>query len=117
MSESDGRVAALLDDIVQLVSDGSRIVAQGRGVFFDRNDRTQRLAAKAIVVDLNIAAERLPVEYRDSRPDVAWNELCAMRNYLAHAYANTDYHIVWNALAVDFPRLLIQLELGTSQPE
>jgi len=54
----------------------------------------------------------MPEEYRDRHPEVAWAELRAMRNYLAHDYANTDYQIVWNALVRDFPRLLAQWGLA-----
>ncbi|TFD70548.1 DUF86 domain-containing protein [Cryobacterium fucosi] len=47
--------------------------------------------------------------YRNQHPQVAWAELRALGNYLAHDYTNTDYRIVWNALVTDFPRLLVQL--------
>ena len=88
------------------------ITARGREAFFDRADRTQQLAAKAILIDLQTAVEQMPEEYRDRHPEVAWAELRAMRNYLAHDYANTDYQIVWNALVRDFPRLLAQWGLA-----
>lgn len=106
------RTDALLADIRDLVRHANLITARGREVFFDRADRTQQLAAKAIVIDLQTAVERLPEGYRDQHPDVAWAELRAMRNYLAHDYANTDYQIVWNALVTDFPRLLVQLGIA-----
>lgn len=106
---SAARVAALLADIRRLIDDGKRITARGDSAFFDRDDRTLRLAAKAIVIDLQTAAERLPLGYRLAHPGVAWDELRAMRNVLAHDYAQTDYVMVWNALTVDFPRLGEQL--------
>lgn len=112
MTHEFDRTDALLADIRDLVRHARLITARGREVFFDRADRTQELAAKAIVIDLQTAVERLPESYRDAHPDVAWAELRAMRNYLAHDYANTDYHIVWNALLADFPRLLVQLGLA-----
>lgn len=112
MSHEFDRTDALLADIRDLVRHATLITDRGREVFFDRADRTQQLAAKAIVIDLQTAVERLPEAYRDQHPDVAWAELRAMRNYLAHDYANTDYQIVWNALIRDFPRLLVQLGIG-----
>lgn len=60
------------------------------------------VAAEAIRqarVDLQTAAERLPSEYCERHPDVAWDELRAMRNYFAHDYSDTDYLSVWNALS------------------
>jgi uncharacterized protein with HEPN domain len=112
VSHEFDRTDALLADIRDLVRHATLITNRGREVFFDRSDRTQQLAAKAIVIDLQTAVERLPEAYRDQHPDVAWAELRAMRNYLAHDYANTDYQIVWNALISDFPRLLVQLGIG-----
>ncbi|TFB90064.1 DUF86 domain-containing protein [Cryobacterium sp. HLT2-28] len=112
MTHEFDRTDALLADIRDLVRHAGLITARGRAVFFDRADRTQQLAGKAIVIDLQTAVERLPEDYRDQHPEVAWAELRAMRNYLAQDYANTDYQIVWNALVTDFPRLLVQLGIG-----
>ena len=107
----DADVAGLLDDIRRLVSDSARIVERGRDRFFDARDRTGRLAAKAIVIDLQRVAVRLPAEFREQHPDVAWEELRAMQNYLALDDASTDYAMVWNALCRDFPILAVQLGL------
>lgn len=112
MSHEFDRTDALLADIRDLVRHAGLIMGRGRQLFFDRADRTQQLAAKAIVIDLASAAERLPAAFRDEHPDVAWDELRAMRNYLTHDYANTDHQIVWNALVAEFPRLLVQLGIG-----
>ena len=111
IEDRDADVASLLDDIRQLVSDATRIVKRGKDRFFDARDRTGRLAAKAIVIDLQRVAERLPAEFREQHPDVAWDELRAMQNYVALDNASTDYAMVWNALCRDFPILADQLGL------
>jgi uncharacterized protein with HEPN domain len=108
---TDDSVAAVLDDIRHLIADGSRIVASGRARFFDAGDRTLRLAAKAIVIGIQNAAERLPDRFRKQYPAVAWDELRAMSGYLEQQDSNTDYRLVWNALSTDFPRLGHQLGL------
>jgi uncharacterized protein with HEPN domain len=107
----DGGVADLLDDIRQLATDSARIVERGKDRFFDPGDRTARLAARAIVIDLQRAAARLPAGFREQHPDVAWDELCAMQSYIALDDAGTDYAMVWNALDRDFPGLVRQLGL------
>jgi len=112
MTHEFDRTDALLADIRDLVRHANLITARGREVFFDRADRTQQLAATAIVIDLQTAIERSPDGYRDRHPEVAWAELRAMPNYLANDSANTDYQIVWNALVTDFPRLLVQLGIA-----
>jgi hypothetical protein len=65
------RTDALLAEIRDLVRHARLITARGREVFFDRTDRTQQLAAKAIVIDLQAAVERVPDAYRDEHPEVA----------------------------------------------
>ncbi|GAB3030975.1 hypothetical protein GCM10027052_04220 [Parafrigoribacterium mesophilum] len=108
---TDDSIAAVLEDIRHLIVDGNRIVASGRGRFFDPGDRTMRLAAKAIVIGLQSAADRLPDWFRDQHPAVAWDELRAMSSYLALHDSSIDYEIVWNALTTDFPHLGWQLAL------
>jgi len=101
---------AILDDIRLLASDAGRIVAKGRESFLDPVDRTSRLAAKAIVIDLQSAVERLPPAFTAERPEVPWRDIRGMRNYLAHDYLGTDYVILWNTLVVDLPRILRTVE-------
>ena len=108
---TDDSVAAVLDDIRRLIADGSRIVASGRARFFDAQDRTLRLAAKAIVFGIQRAVARLPDRFRQRYPAVAWDELRAMSGYLEQQDSSTDYRLVWNALSSDFPRLGHELGL------
>lgn len=108
---TDDSLAAVLDDIRHLIADGNRIVASGRARFFDVGDRIMRLAAKAIVIGIDSAADRLPDRFRQQHPAVAWDELRAMSSYLDQHDSSTDYRLVWNALTTDFPRLGHQLGL------
>ncbi|MEO6505587.1 MAG: HepT-like ribonuclease domain-containing protein [Terrimesophilobacter sp.] len=108
---TDDSVGAVLDDIRNLITDGNRIVNSGRARFFDAADRTLRLAAKAIVIGFQSAADRLPDRFRQEHPAVAWAELRAMSTYLARHDSSVDYEIVWNALTTDFPQLGRQLGL------
>jgi uncharacterized protein with HEPN domain len=108
---TDDSVAAVLDDIRHLIDDANRIVAAGRTRFFDGGDRTLRLAAKAIVIGIQSAADLLPDQFRQQHHDAPWDELRAMSNYLAQHESSTDYRLVWNALTTDFPRLGRQLGL------
>ena len=74
-------------------------------------DRTLRLAAKAIAIGIQSAADRLPDPFRQQYPAVPWDELRAMSGYLEQQDSSTDYRLVWNALSSDFPRLGHQLGL------
>nr|RZI34601.1 hypothetical protein BJQ95_03059 [Cryobacterium sp. SO1] len=62
MTHEFDRTDALLADIRDLVRHANLTTARWREAFFDRTDRTQQLAAKAIV----IRALRLPVRLREA---------------------------------------------------
>jgi uncharacterized protein with HEPN domain len=106
---TDDSIDSVLEDIRHLIVDSDRIVASGRARFFDAGDRTMRLAAKAIVIGLQSAADRLPDRFREQHPGVAWDELRAMGVYLTQHDSSLDYRLVWNALTTDFPHLGGQL--------
>jgi uncharacterized protein with HEPN domain len=112
---TDDTIPAVLEDIRHLIVDGNRIVASGQARFFDPADRTMRLAAKAIVIGLQSAADRLPVRFREQHPGIAWDELRAMGSYLTQHDSSLDYRLVWTALTTEFPHLGRQLGVSLRQ--
>ncbi len=56
------------------------------------------------------AARRLSPRTRDSLPDIPWNEIIGMRNFVAHEYDDIDFRIVWDTLQEDLPGLIASLE-------
>lgn len=62
----------------------------------------------AILHNLHVigeAVKNLPVEVRDSHPEVAWREIAGMRDFVAHAYFALDLDILWNAIDQEVPAL------------
>ncbi|MCX5858370.1 MAG: DUF86 domain-containing protein [Proteobacteria bacterium] len=56
------------------------------------------------------AASRVGKETRDSYPEIAWNQIVAMRNRLVHVYFDIDLEQVWKTVSEDLPPLIDQLE-------
>ena len=68
-------------------------------------DRTQRLAGKALVIEIADIAVQFGEEFRSGHSHVPWDQLRGIRNRLAHEYHKTNYRIVWNTLVDSPPRL------------
>lgn len=109
MSKLD-RVPAILADIQRFAISASRVTNRGHERFSDPDDDDQRRIARSLIVDLSAAADRLPEQFRMAHPEVDWRGIRAVRNYIAHDYDGTDEALLWQAIAVEFPRIAEALE-------
>lgn len=107
--QADDRTAAVLSDLARFARSARRVVARGHDVFVDPDDDDQRRIARSLVVDLSAAADCLPESSRAAHPDVDWRGIRSVRNFVAHDYDGTDDEILWQAIAVDFPRIMAML--------
>jgi uncharacterized protein with HEPN domain len=55
------------------------------------------------------SATRIPAEFRDAHPEIAWRQIIAMRNRLIHAYLGIDDDTLWSIIQTDIPTLLAHL--------
>ena len=55
------------------------------------------------------AATRIPVDVRESRPDIPWRRIIGTRNRLAHDYLGVDEDVVWDIVQTEIPSLLAAL--------
>ena len=55
------------------------------------------------------AVKSLPPELRDRHADVPWRAIAGLRDIVAHAYFALDLDILWNAIQVEIPALLIRI--------
>ncbi|UYN84996.1 MAG: DUF86 domain-containing protein [Microcella sp.] len=102
-------MAAVLADIARFAVTARRVVARGHERFTDPDDDDQRRIARSLVIDLSSAADRLPETFRDAHPEIDWQGIRAVRNFIAHDYDGTDEEILWQAIAVQFPQIVAAL--------
>lgn len=110
-TESFDRVPAILADIRRFSVTARRVVDRGYEQFADPDNDDQRRIARSLIIDLSSAADRLPQVFRETHPEIDWKGLRAVRNFVAHDYDGTDEKILWQAIAVEFPRI-VQLLTG-----
>lgn len=103
------RTPAIVADIARFAATAQRVTDRGYDRFTDPDDDDQRRIARSLIVDLSAAADRLPAAFRDAHPTIDWSGIRAARNFIAHDYDGTDEELLWQAVSVQFPRILAEL--------
>ncbi len=88
-------------DIEEIVAQCQRIVDRGEAEFFDEDDARNRLAAKALLIDLATACEQLD-EFKSANPEL-WRAVKRTRDKMAHHYRGTSFVRVWETISIHVP--------------
>ena len=79
----------------------------GREYSIFAEDRAYFNAISMCILQIGELANGLSEDFRDSTKDqMPWGMIRGMRNWLAHAYTETDESIIWETATNDIPRLL-----------
>lgn len=76
---------------------------------FQADDKT----VDAVIRNFEIigeAAGHIPLEIQEKYPEMAWLEMRAMRNIVAHEYFGISLAIIWRAVELDLPPLVSELK-------
>ncbi len=98
-----------LDDILESIN---RIFTYVAGMNFDSFSEDQK-TVDAVVRNLEIigeAARHLPIDVKNSMPDIQWNKIVALRNILTHEYFGINRQIVWDVVQTKLAALKTSCE-------
>ena len=101
------RAVDALADLRGHAAMAERLVSRGRAEY-DR-DEAIRLACEAVIHRVGESAGRLSDAFVMDFPELRLRAFTGMRNLVAHRYQHVDYEIIWEAIAVDVPRLDLQV--------
>ena len=107
--QSENRELSYLWDMREAALEIVTFMKNIKFVQFEKK-KTLRYAVERQLLVIGEAANHISPQYRKKHPEIAWAQLIALRNILAHEYGETLVGRVWLAAAESVPALLIELK-------
>jgi len=88
------------------------------GIEWDEFENS-KLHYHAVVNTLGIIGEcarKISKEFKNTHPEIKWDEIIELRNKLIHEYFRIEPSLVWNFVQTSIPNLIEQVE-GLVPPE
>ncbi|HEY5878676.1 MAG TPA: HepT-like ribonuclease domain-containing protein [Nakamurella sp.] len=110
-----GADADQVQEMVAVARQAEQVVARGREVFFEEANVVEFLAGRMIVIELDVAADRVSDEFKTAHPG-PWRALSRARDKYAHHYEDIDRGVVWELLEHRLPRWSSELAATIRSP-
>ncbi|MGZ6357283.1 MAG: HepT-like ribonuclease domain-containing protein [Ktedonobacteraceae bacterium] len=96
-------VSERLRDIQEAIKQITKYTDSGRQSF-DQNELVRIWVIHHLEI-IGEAARSIPQEFKNSHPEVSWQQISRMRNVLIHIYFGVDTDIIWEVVQQDLPVL------------
>ncbi|MGZ3609690.1 MAG: HepT-like ribonuclease domain-containing protein [Ktedonobacteraceae bacterium] len=96
-------VSERLRDIQDAIKQITKYTDSGRQSF-DQNELVRIWVIHHLEI-IGEAARSIPQEFKNSHPEVSWQQISRMRNVLIHIYFGVDTDIIWEVVQQDLPVL------------
>jgi uncharacterized protein with HEPN domain len=110
-----GAAAEHVQELIAVARQAEQVVARGREVFFNEANVVEFLAGRMIVIELDVAAERVSDEFKMAHPG-PWRALSRARDKYAHHYEDIDRGVVWELLERRLPQWSSELAAAVRSP-
>ena len=70
---------------------------------FSADEKTISSVRDKLII-IGEAAKHIPAHFRNEHPEIAWRDMCGMRDILTHAYFNTDLAMLYKTSAIRIPQ-------------
>lgn len=104
-----------LENVLETIGKAEMFVEGVEYEDFLEDDKTIFAVSKAIEL-IGETLKHVPEEIKAQYPEVPWEDIYGMRNFLAHNYFNSDVDEMWKTVKDDIPGLKLILQ-GILQKE
>lgn len=93
-----------IDDILHSIE---RIQSTLEGldfIHYSENENAQDIIARHFQI-IGEAARKIPDSVKESYPDLPWQKMVSLRNFVVHEYHNVDQKIIWDTAITKLPKI------------
>jgi uncharacterized protein with HEPN domain len=108
---TDDRIQRRLEDLAQIGAEAAYLVGKGRDAYLadTMEGALLRNAGERILIKAATVAEKLPEPFKEDHSTVDWAGINRMRNLVAHHYDKVNDDLLWEALRVRIPALVMDV--------
>jgi uncharacterized protein with HEPN domain len=109
MLEAVEKALSYTEDMLEAVE---KALSYTEGMAFEdflKDSKTQDAVTRNIQI-IGEAANRIPKDFQELKPEIEWLRITRSRHILVHDYFATDFEIIWRILEVHLPELQQQLK-------
>jgi uncharacterized protein with HEPN domain len=97
-----------LRDMLTYAEDGHALI-ENRSEADLESDASLRYAVQYCILIVGEAASHVSTEMRGKTPQIPWQQIVGMRNWLVHGYVRINSKIVWETATLNLPRLMDEI--------
>lgn len=93
-----------VEDILHAIDRIERVTGSIDLHVFQDSENDQDILIRRFQI-IGEAARKIPAHVKEKYPNVPWQKMIGLRNFVVHEYHKVDYRLLWNTAVQELPKV------------